>query len=79
MATGKRSTSSSSATVVRSGEAVQMQASWCDGLSTQYEPCSCVEYPGCSEGYPVIACEYQAGHVFAPSSGATIWNFFSQF
>ena len=53
--------------------------SWCDGLAAQYLPCSCVEYQGCKSGYPVIACEYKAGHQFAPSSGATLWSFFSQF
>jgi poly(3-hydroxybutyrate) depolymerase len=53
--------------------------SWCDGLASQYLPCTCVQYQGCKSGYPVIACEYKAGHQFAPSSGATLWNFFSQF
>jgi poly(3-hydroxybutyrate) depolymerase len=62
-----------------STEAVTLESSWCDGLDANYEPCACVEYPNCDEGYPVIACEYQAGHIFAPNSGATLWNFFSQF
>jgi poly(3-hydroxybutyrate) depolymerase len=53
--------------------------SWCDGLASQYQPCSCVQYQGCNAGYPLIECEYKAGHIFAPSSGTTIWNFFSQF
>jgi poly(3-hydroxybutyrate) depolymerase len=52
---------------------------WCDELSQQYLPCTCVEYQGCDDGYPVIECEYKAGHMFAPSSGETLWNFFSQF
>jgi poly(3-hydroxybutyrate) depolymerase len=56
-----------------------MSPSWCDGVAAQYQPCTCWEYPGCSSGYPVIECEYKAGHQFAPSSGATLWNFFSQF
>jgi polyhydroxybutyrate depolymerase len=56
-----------------------MPASWCDGLGAGEQPCSCVEYPGCKEGYPVIACEYAAGHQFAPNTGATLWTFFSQF
>ena len=30
-------------------------------------------------GYPVIECEYKAGHQFAPTSGAALWSFFSQF
>jgi polyhydroxybutyrate depolymerase len=56
-----------------------MTPSWCDGLNTSFQPCSCVQYTGCKTGYPVISCEYKAGHQFAPSSGATLWNFFSQF
>jgi polyhydroxybutyrate depolymerase len=56
-----------------------LSASWCDGLDESAEPCSCVEYPGCKQGYPVIACEYNAGHQFAPNAGATLWSFFSQF
>jgi poly(3-hydroxybutyrate) depolymerase len=55
------------------------QPSWCDGLASQYQPCSCVQYQGCSTGYPVVECEYNAGHIFAPSAGAALWSFFSQF
>jgi hypothetical protein len=53
--------------------------SWCDGVNASFQPCACVQYQGCKTGYPVIECEYKAGHQFAPSSGATLWNFFSQF
>jgi poly(3-hydroxybutyrate) depolymerase len=53
--------------------------SWCDGVASQFLPCSCVQYQGCKDGYPVVECEYKAGHQFAPSSGQTLWNFFSQF
>jgi len=60
-------------------QTMTMQPSWCDGLSSTYLPCTCVEYQGCKAGYPVISCEYKAGHQFAPSAGATLWNFFSQF
>jgi poly(3-hydroxybutyrate) depolymerase len=56
-----------------------MSPSWCDGVAAQYQPCTCYQYPGCKSGYPVIECEYTAGHQFAPSSGPTLWNFFSQF
>jgi polyhydroxybutyrate depolymerase len=62
-----------------SATATSMQASWCDGLQANNEPCSCVEYPGCKQGFPVISCEYKAGHQFAPNAGATLWDFFSQF
>lgn len=51
--------------------------SWCDGINNQ--PCSCVSYQGCMDGYPVIWCEFNAGHTPAPNSGATIWKFFEQF
>jgi len=62
-----------------STQKVTMQPSWCDGLSSTYLPCTCVEYQGCDAGYPVIECEYIGGHMFAPNSGASIWEFFSQF
>jgi polyhydroxybutyrate depolymerase len=62
-----------------STQTTPVQPSWCDGLASTYLPCSCVEYQGCKAGYPVIACEYKAGHQFAPSAGATLWSFFSQF
>jgi polyhydroxybutyrate depolymerase len=62
-----------------STETTTMQPSWCDGLGANYQPCTCVEYQGCKEGYPVIECEYTAGHQFAPDAGATLWDFFSQF
>jgi polyhydroxybutyrate depolymerase len=52
---------------------------YCDGLNSSNEPCSCVSYEGCMDGYPVIWCEFNGPHTPAPSSGATIWNFFSQF
>lgn len=58
---------------------VMMQQSWCDGLGSNFQPCMCQEYPDCKDGYPVIECEYKAGHQFAPSSGQTLWDFFSQF
>ena len=62
-----------------STQTTTVQPSWCDGLNSNYQPCTCVEYQGCRTGYPVISCEYKAGHQFAPSAGATLWNFFSQF
>ncbi|HEY7376247.1 MAG TPA: Ricin and poly(3-hydroxybutyrate) depolymerase fusion [Polyangia bacterium] len=62
-----------------STQSTTMSPSWCDGVAAQYQPCTCVQYTGCKSGYPVIACEYKAGHQFAPSSGPTLWSFFSQF
>jgi len=55
-----------------------MDPSWCDGLGSSNLPCTCVEYQGCRSGYPVISCEYTAGHVQAPNPGA-IWDFIAQF
>lgn len=53
--------------------------SWCDGLASNYQPCTCVTYSGCAVGYPVTWCEYNADHQAAPNSGPTLWSFFSQF
>jgi poly(3-hydroxybutyrate) depolymerase len=52
---------------------------WCDGIPDNRQPCACVSYNGCDEGYPVIWCEFNGPHTPAPNSGATIWNFFAQF
>ncbi len=52
---------------------------WCEGVNASNEPCSCVSYEGCMDGYPVIWCEFNGPHTPAPNSGATIWNFFAQF
>lgn len=54
-----------------------MQPSWCDELDDP--TCVCVAYQNCDAGYPVTSCEYDNGHMFAPNSGQTIWDFFSQF
>jgi poly(3-hydroxybutyrate) depolymerase len=52
----------------------------CNAMETlPTTPEGCVAYQGCDAGYPVVECEYQAGHQFAPSAGATLWSFFSQF
>jgi poly(3-hydroxybutyrate) depolymerase len=67
-----RDTCSTQRTLVSSG-------SWCDGVASQYQPCTCWQYQNCKAGYPVVECEYNAGHQFAPTSGPTLWNFFSQF
>jgi polyhydroxybutyrate depolymerase len=60
-------------------ETTPAEPSWCDGLASSFEPCSCVEYQGCDDGYPVVECEYNAGHQFAPTAGQALWDFFSQF
>lgn len=55
------------------------QPDWCDGLASNFQPCTCLAYQGCMAGYPVTWCEYNADHMPAPSSADTLWNFFSQF
>jgi polyhydroxybutyrate depolymerase len=55
-----------------------MSPSWCDGLSSTNLPCTCVNYQGCDQGYPVVSCEYTAGHQQAPNPGP-IWDFIAQF
>jgi poly(3-hydroxybutyrate) depolymerase len=62
-----------------SNETTPVTGGWCEGLAANYKPCSCVSYNGCKAGYPVIWCEYNADHMPAPSSGTTLWDFFSQF
>ena len=52
---------------------------WCDAAGEKYQPCACVTYQGCTDGYPVIWCEFKGAHMPAPNSGATLWSFFSQF
>lgn len=60
-------------------ETVASQPTWCDVAGQNYQPCTCVSYQGCKDGYPVTWCEYKGPHMQAPNSGATVWNFFSQF
>jgi len=52
---------------------------WCDTAGQSFQPCSCVSYQGCQEGYPVTWCEFKGMHMPAPNSAATLWSFFSQF
>jgi poly(3-hydroxybutyrate) depolymerase len=52
---------------------------WCDSAGANYQPCSCVSYQGCQDGYPVTWCEFKGMHMPAPNSGPTLWTFFSQF
>jgi polyhydroxybutyrate depolymerase len=62
-----------------SSTTVPSSPSWCDGIASNYQPCTCVDYQGCMPGYPVTWCEYNADHQAAPNSGPTLWNFFTQF
>ena len=62
-----------------SSDTVPSSPSWCDGIASSYQPCTCVDYQGCMAGYPVTWCEYNADHQAAPNSGPTLWKFFTQF
>lgn len=62
-----------------SQQTVASQPTWCDVAGQNYQPCTCVSYQGCKDGYPVTWCEYKGPHMQAPNSGATVWNFFAQF
>ncbi|HYQ01955.1 MAG TPA: Ricin and poly(3-hydroxybutyrate) depolymerase fusion [Polyangiaceae bacterium] len=62
-----------------SQQTVASQPTWCDVAGQNYQPCTCVNYQGCKDGYPVTWCEYKGPHMQAPNSGATVWNFFAQF
>jgi polyhydroxybutyrate depolymerase len=54
-------------------------SNWCELAGNNYQPCECVTYEGCTEGYPVTWCEFNGPHMTAPNSGQTIWDFFAQF
>jgi len=60
-------------------EPVPSDSNWCEVAGGQYAPCACTTYEGCTDGYPVTWCEFNADHTPAPNSGQTIWDFFAQF
>ena len=62
-----------------SQQTMPAQTTWCDTAGQNFQPCSCVSYQGCMDGYPVTWCEYNGQHMPAPNSAATLWSFFSQF
>lgn len=62
-----------------SAQTMPAQTTWCDTAGNNFQPCSCVSYQGCMDGYPVTWCEYNGQHMPAPNSAATLWSFFSQF
>lgn len=61
------------------GAASPSDSNWCELAGANYQPCACTTYEGCTDGYPVTWCEYKGGHMVAPNSGKTIWDFFAQF
>lgn len=62
-----------------SEEGTVVESSWCDGAGGGAQPCTCVSYQGCDEGFPATWCEFTGGHQIAPNAGPTLWEFFSQF
>lgn len=61
------------------GEPAPSESTYCDGLGQDRQPCTCVTYQGCDEGYPVTWCEFNGPHTPAPNSAGVIWSFFSSF
>jgi poly(3-hydroxybutyrate) depolymerase len=61
------------------GAATPSDSDWCDLAGGNFQPCECMTYEGCTEGYPVTWCEYNGDHMVAPNSAQTIWDFFAQF
>lgn len=51
----------------------------CSTTTMPYGSNGCVEYQGCTEGYPLVWCEYSGGHGWPNFSTDLVWEFFSQF
>src|SRR5690606_8116390 len=55
------------------------ESKYCEGAGQDRQPCTCVTYEGCDEGYPVTWCEFNGPHTPAPNSAGVIWEFFASF
>jgi len=51
----------------------------CGTTTTPVDPSPCVSYDGCTDGYPVVYCEFSGGHMPWSSAPDTVWKFFNQF
>jgi poly(3-hydroxybutyrate) depolymerase len=51
----------------------------CGTDTSPVDPSPCVSYSGCTEGYPVVYCEFSGGHMPWSSAPDTVWKFFNQF
>jgi polyhydroxybutyrate depolymerase len=51
----------------------------CAATTTPVDPSPCVSYDGCTDGYPVVYCEFSGGHMPWSSAPDTVWKFFNQF
>lgn len=58
---------------------VFLERNACGTETTPVDPSPCVSYSGCTEGYPVVYCEFSGGHMPWSSAPDTVWKFFSQF
>lgn len=52
----------------------------CDvSMTMQVAPAPCVEYAGCTAGFPVRYCEYNGGAALPSFAASGAWSFFKQF
>jgi poly(3-hydroxybutyrate) depolymerase len=51
----------------------------CGTATSPVDPSPCVSYDGCTEGYPVVYCEFSGGHMPWSSAPDAVWKFFNQF
>jgi polyhydroxybutyrate depolymerase len=51
----------------------------CGTTTAPVDPSPCVSYDGCTEGYPVVYCEFSGGHMPWSSAPDAVWKFFNQF
>ncbi len=51
----------------------------CSNTSSPIGSNGCVEYEGCTEGAPLVWCEYGGGHGWPDWSDDAVWDFFSRF
>lgn len=51
----------------------------CSNETTPVDPSPCVAYKGCTEGFPIVYCEFNGGHAPQNFAQAATWAFFNQF
>jgi poly(3-hydroxybutyrate) depolymerase len=56
-----------------------LERNQCGSTTQPDDPSPCVEYEGCTDGYPVVYCEFSGGHTPWSSAPDTVWKFFDQF
>ena len=58
---------------------VFLERNACGTATSPVDPSPCVSYSGCTEGYPVVYCEFSGGHMPWGPAPDTVWKFFNQF